>query len=103
MHTKLKNTRFMAKGYTDIGNELPLRETVFGITLNGVSVAYPTSELSKKPNFTHQVGNQNFTIAYNVKTNQMSIKTEDGKNLPTQSHWWFGWKEFHPFTEIWRV
>jgi len=83
---------------------LPLRETIFGIELNGVSKAYPVTELKKRNNFTDKLGNIDITISYNPQTNFLTVKlTDTGKIIPAQSHWWFGWKEFHPNTEIWKA
>lgn len=93
----------IAPGKTNLEG-LPLRETVFGIELNGVSKAYPVSELKKKSNFADQLGNTEVIITYNPRNNFMIANvTETGKIIPVQSHWWFGWKEFHPDTEIWKA
>ena len=94
--------RFVAPGKTDLSG-LPLREKVWGLQLNGQSKAYPISELKKIKEFTDNLGGVGIVIKYNPDTNQI-----DGKNKTTneqlkfQNHWWFGWKEFHPNTEIWK-
>mgnify|MGYP000454061653 CR=1 FL=1 len=83
---------------------LPLRETVFGIELNGYSKAYPISELKKRNEFTDKLGETELSIKYDPQTNFINIiESKSGKIIPAQSHWWFGWKEFHPETEIWKA
>jgi len=93
----------VAPGKTNLVG-LPLRETIFGIELNGVSKAYPVADLKKKTHFTDKLGDTSITISYNPQTNFLTATVNDtGKIIPAQSHWWFGWKEFHPNTEIWKA
>jgi hypothetical protein len=95
--------RKIMPGQTLLGDELPPREKIFGLELQGVSRAYPISELKKKPNFTDLLAGSVIEINYNSKTNHIQGKnTTTGEDLLFQSHWWFGWKEFHPFTEIYK-
>lgn len=92
----------MARGLTDVGDALPLREKVFGVTLNGVSKAYPISRLKGSPDVLDSVGDTPVRIVYEADTNHISgINLEDRSPLILESHWWFGWKEFHPYTEVW--
>ena len=94
--------RAMAPGFSDIGNALPLRERVFGVTLNGISKAYPLSRLKESPEFLDSVGGTEVRIVYRPETNSIDgVNLADGSPLILESHWWFGWKEFHPFTEVW--
>jgi hypothetical protein len=93
----------IAPGKTSLDG-LPLRETIFGIALNGLSKAYPVTELKKKTHFTDQLGDTSITITYNPQTNFLTATVSGTKEIiPAQSHWWFGWKEFHPNTEIWKA
>jgi hypothetical protein len=93
----------VAPGKTNLEG-LPLRETIFGIVLNGVSKAYPVTELKKRTHFSDKLGDTDITISYNPQTNFLTATvTATGKIIPSQSHWWFGWKEFHPMTEIWKA
>lgn len=92
----------MARGLSDIGDELPLREKVFGVTLNGVSKAYPLSRLKAYPDILDSVGDTPVRIVYETETNHINgVNLEDRSPLILESHWWFGWKEFHPYTEVW--
>jgi len=92
----------MVRGLSDIGDELPLREKVFGVTLNGVSKAYPLSRLKHSPDTLDSVGDTPVRLSYEPETNYISgVNLEDDSPLILESHWWFGWKEFHPYTEVW--
>ena len=92
----------MTPGLVDIGHDLPLRENVFGLTLDGVSKAYPVSRLAVHPEITDIVGQTPIRIRYNAASNHVTaINLNDGSPLVLESHWWFGWKEFHPLTQVW--
>jgi len=92
----------VAPGKTNLKG-LNLREPIFGIEINGLSKAYPISELKQKTVFSDKLGETELKINYSVETNFITItETKTGKTVPVQSHWWFGWKEFHPKTEIWK-
>ncbi len=84
---------------------LPLRETVFGVQVGDKAKAYPISELQRvQGGFKDFIGNTGVIVEYNPNSNYMSVKdARTGIPLVVQSHWWFGWKEFHPETEIWRA
>lgn len=101
----LKITKnFMAPGETQIGTELPSREKIFGLSLGGYDRAYPVSELMKCPIFEDQFGEEIVQIKYNVDTGKIGATLQKtGEPLILQNHWWFGWKEFHPNTKIWRA
>jgi hypothetical protein len=89
-------------GMTDLTG-LPKRETVFGITVNGRSKAYPLSELEPEMRFRDRVGGEVLRLEYDAGAEYLSaLKDESGEPLIVEKHWWLGWKEFHPETEIWR-
>jgi len=93
---------FIGPGRTEL-NGLPLREKVWGLELNGKSKAYPVSELKKSKGLSDNVGGTEIRITYNPDTNQIDGEiTETTEALRFQNHWWFGWKEFHPETDIWK-
>lgn len=93
----------VAPGRTDLTG-LPPREKIFGIELNGKNKAYPVSELQRGDSrFADNIGGVEIIIRYNKTSNFFeAIEKISGRQIPVQSHWWFGWKEFHPGTEIWK-
>lgn len=94
---------FIAPGKTDLSG-LSVREKIWGLQLNGQCKAYPISELKKVTEITDNLGGVDIFIKYNPDTNQIDgiIRTTN-EPLKFQSHWWFGWKEFHPDTKIWKA
>lgn len=88
-------------GFTDL-NGLPTRETVFGITYNGISRAYPKSEIEKSTAFIDQFNEKKLNLYYDKSSGYLTaIDAETKEQIVVEKHWWLGWKEFHPNTEIW--
>ena len=89
-------------GFTDL-KALPTRETVFGISYNGISRAYPKSEIETLNVFIDQFNNKKLQLEYDASSEYLTaIDIETKEQLIVEKHWWLGWKEFHPNTEIWR-
>ena len=89
-------------GYSNL-SELPVRVTVFGITFNGISKAYPKNEIEELHFFKDKFNNKELNLEYNKSSEYLTaIDTESGKQVIVEKHWWLGWKEFHPETKIWK-
>lgn len=100
---EIATTRITPPGFTDLKG-LNKRETVFGISLNGIDRAYPVKELKKKPIFIDKFDDIELSIRYNEISNTMTATTKDeNSDILVERHWWLGWKEFHPDTDIWKV
>ena len=100
---KKVTNKFIAPGKTDLAGLAP-REKVWGLELNGHSKAYPVSELMQITEISDSLGGVEIQIQYDPDTNQINgSKTMGNEVLKFQNHWWFGWKEFHPDTEIWKA
>lgn len=94
---------YIAPGKT-ILTGLPAREKIWGLQLNGQSKAYPVSELQKVLAITDSLGGLEIQIRYNPNDNRTNgIVFTTNEPLKFQNHWWFGWKEFHPDTAIWKA
>ena len=89
-------------GFTNLQG-LQIRETVFGITYNGISRAYPMSELENVSIFTDQFNEKELDFEYDKSSEYLSaVDPETNEQIITEKHWWLGWKEFHAETEIWK-
>lgn len=89
-------------GFTDLKG-LPTRETVFGITYNGISRAYPKSEIKNKTIFSDKFDEKKLDLKYDELSEYLTaIDAETREEIIVEKHWWLGWKEFHPNTEIWK-
>jgi len=90
-------------GFTDLQG-LPTRETVFGIDYNGVSKAYALSEIKSMGTFVDFFNGKELKLEYNKRSEYLSAFTmETNRPVIVEKHWWLGWKEFHPETEIWKI
>ena len=89
-------------GFTNLKG-LPTRETVFGITYNGISRTYPKTEIESCTIFTDQFDKKKLDLQYDKSSEYLTaIDTETKEQIIVEKHWWLGWKEFHPNTEIWK-
>jgi hypothetical protein len=78
--------------------------TVFGIDYNSISRAYPISELTGFKVFEDELNGKTIVLEYN--SNAACLKARDkqtNENIIVEKHWWLGWKEFHPMTQIWKM
>jgi hypothetical protein len=99
---KLVTSRVVLPGLTDLKG-LPKRETVFGVVVNGQSKAYPKSNLDDGQEFLDRVGEVEIKLLYDGEADQLlAMHQTTGASIPVEKHWWLGWKEFHPYTEIWQ-
>ena len=88
-------------GFTNLKG-LPERETVFGIEYNGISKAYPMTKIMDKYYFEDTYNGKIIDLHYNADANYLSAKVRESETeIVVEKHWWLGWKEFHPETEIW--
>ena len=95
--------RVMVPGHTRLSKALPPRETVFGVHVNGKAKAYPLSEVRASDPFSDTVGGVELKIEFDELTEILRVRRCDGKPDPiVERHWWLGWNEFHPDTEIYR-
>lgn len=93
----------MTPGHTRLSNALPRRETVFGVRVNGKAKAYPLSEVRSTGPFSDTVGGVELEIEFEERTGVLRVRRLDGEPDPiVEKHWWLGWNEFHPDTEIYR-
>lgn len=99
---KAVTSRVVLPGMTDLRG-LPRRETVFGVVVNGQARAYARSRLTNGRVFVDHVAGVALTLTYDGEADSLSVVRRDtGEAVPVEKHWWLGWKEFHPETEIWQ-
>lgn len=95
--------KMIAPGYTDLEG-LDKRAYVWGTCIPQGAKAYPIIALQKTNGFSDFIAGVPVKIEYEPSSNSIrGWETFSGKPLKFQQHWWFGWKEFHPDTEIWEA
>jgi len=77
------------------------KEQVLGVELDGLTKAYPFSELARvKSPFKDKVGKKTVVVTYDSKSRTATIKNISGKELPSIVGFWFAWHAFHNDTQV---
>lgn len=77
------------------------KEQVIGVELDGLTKAYPFSELARvKSPFKDKIGKKTVTVAYDSKSRTATIRDTSGKELPSVVGFWFAWYVFHKDTQV---
>ena len=83
--------------------EIPEKEWVIGLLVDGVAKAYSVQELEKDREVLDTVNNLALEISYDVDKQQVDvIERATGKAIPIVKVYWFAWQAFYPETELWR-
>jgi hypothetical protein len=80
------------------------KEWVLGIELDGVTKAYPFTELQRvAPFVTDSVGSKTITVHYDPASRTARVKDAGGRDVPSVASYWFAWIAFHPKTEVYEA
>jgi hypothetical protein len=80
------------------------KEWVLGVEVQGVSKAYPFSELTKGPETFHDtVNGQLLLIQFNSAAHSAKALASDGTPIPSLMAYWFAWSAFHPNTLVFSI
>ncbi len=92
--------------YFRVSNKAPAayhpKEQVLGVLVDGISRAYPFSELSANGSatVTDQVNGTELTIHWNEQARSAHVTDDQGNDLPATVGFWFAWYTFHPDTQV---
>lgn len=87
----------------DVDGRLPPKALVLGIEHDGITKAYPFSELESGPgSFNDSIGSKQIKIQYDSSSGSARIKDKNGNDLPSVVAYWFAWRAFHPDTELYK-
>ena len=77
------------------------KEQVIGLQLDGVTRAYPFSELDRLEGpISDQVSGQSLTIEFDGENRSGRVLNDDGEEIPTVISYWFAWYAFYPDGEV---
>ncbi len=83
--------------------EIPKKEWVIGVLIDGVACAYPIQMLPANESVHHEVNGTALEISYDTDRQQVTvIARASGKALPAVKVYWFAWQAFYPETKVWR-
>ena len=84
-----------------IDRRYPPKSWVLGIERNGITRAYPFSELASSPStFSDMIGTEEVKISYEPISRTVRVENKAGEVIPTVVSYWFAWSAFHAETEI---
>ncbi len=78
----------------------PLKENIYGITVDGVARAYPADSLKKGTAFTDEINGKPVTVSFNENGIFSAVRSDTKEKLLTKQTLWFAWASFNPGTEI---
>jgi hypothetical protein len=83
--------------------ELPNKDWVAGIVVNGKASAYPLRWLGPRGTVTDKVGGIDVQMSYESPSQAVrAVDAKTGERLPVVKAYWFAWQAFYPRTRLWR-
>lgn len=82
--------------------ELPNKEWVLGVLIDGHAKAYAVNELPDGQPVRDLVNGTYLTILWNSAARRPSVRNDEGTLLPSVMAFWFAWQAFYPETELWK-
>jgi hypothetical protein len=85
----------------DVRTDLPAKEMVLGIEINGAAKAYPLSLLGGKQGvLKDEIGKYPVQIVLSDEGQVAKILDPQSRTIPVIFAYWFAWQAFHPDTEV---
>jgi hypothetical protein len=83
--------------------ELPRKDWVVGIIVDGVARAYPLKSLPPGRTVSDEVNSAALEITFHPGSQQVEVRrVESGELLPSVKVYWFAWQAFYPQTGLWQ-
>ena len=85
----------------DVRADLPAKEMVLGVEINGAAKAYPLSLLERKTGiFKDEIGEIAVRIILSKEGQVVNVQDHQARTIPVIFAYWFAWQAFHPDTEV---
>jgi len=85
----------------DVRTDLPAKEMVLGIEINGAAKAYPLSQLERKNGILKdEIGANPVQIVLSKEGQVVTVQDHQASTIPVIFAYWFAWQAFHPDTEV---
>lgn len=82
--------------------ELPNREWIIGVVINGQAKAYPADALPANQVLNDTVGGKKISLRYDADNRYPQVMGAKGNVIPSVMSFWFAWQAFYPGTELWK-
>jgi hypothetical protein len=84
--------------------ELPTKEWVIGVIVDGIARAYPLRSLPANQIVRDEVNHTALEITFDPVSQHAVVRQEEtGNSVSYVKAYWFAWQAFYPQTGIWRV
>jgi hypothetical protein len=85
----------------DVRTDLPAKEMVLGIEINGAAKAYPLSLIERKNGMLKdEIGENPVQIMLSKEGQVMDVLDHQTRMIPFIFAYWFAWQAFHPDTAV---
>jgi hypothetical protein len=85
----------------DVRTDLPAKEMVLGVEIDGAAKAYPLARLkSRRGVFGDQIGPHPIQVYLSLEGQVETVKNRSGDPIPYLFAYWFAWQAFHPQTTV---
>ena len=82
--------------------ELPTKEWIIGIIVNGKAKAYPQATLPSDTTVEDVVDGVPLRLTFDRQTGSFSaLRLDTGDAIPFTQAYWFAWQAFYPATDLW--
>jgi len=82
--------------------ELPTKEWIIGIMVNGRAKAYPLATLPSDTTVEDVVGGITLRVTFDRQTGSFNaLRLDTGEAVPFTRAYWFAWQAFNPTTDLW--
>ena len=85
----------------DVRTDLPAKEMVLGIEIEGAAKAYPLSLIERKTGrLKDKIGENPVQIVLSKEGQVVDVLDHQARTIPVIFAYWFAWQAFHPGTEV---
>jgi hypothetical protein len=85
----------------DVRTDLPAKEMVLGIEINGAAKAYPLALLERKTGMLKdEIGENPVQIVLSKEGQVVNVLDHQARAIPVIFAYWFAWQAFHPDTAV---
>ncbi len=82
--------------------ELPNKEWVLGLIIDGEAKAYPVDKLPDGKPVADSVGGNEIKVHWDAASRHPEVLDADGRDIPSVMIFWFAWQAFYPETGLWQ-
>ena len=87
----------------DVRKDLPAKEMVMGIEVNGTAKAYPLAQFGQKEMVLEDnIDRQPVRILISKDGQVVDVQDQQRRSIPSVFAYWFAWQAFHPDTAIYK-